>query len=129
LNSANNANITMITKIGRSLKAAFNGFKDVLVFEHVFRTMVIFAAIIITAMFYLPTTRTEKAIILVMIFAVLLIELVNSVIERVMDFVHPGHNEKVGEIKDLMASISLVTSLGALVIGLMIFWPYLSGLL
>ena len=115
----------MVTKIGRSLKAAWNGFKDVLVFEHVFRTMVIFAVIVIALMSYFPTTRIEKAIILVMIFAVLLIELVNSVVERVMDFIHPGEHEKVGEIKDLMASISLVASLGAMVIGLMIFWPYI----
>lgn len=118
----------MITKISRSLKAAWNGFRDVMVFEHVFRTMVVIAALIVAAMFYFPTTQTEKAIILVMIFAVLLIELVNSVVERIMDFIHPGEHEKVREIKDLMASISLVTALGAAVIGLMIFWPYLAVL-
>lgn len=116
----------MITKVSRSLRAAWNGFKDVMVFEHVFRTMILIAAIVVAAMFYFPTSRIEKEIVLVMIFAVLLIELVNSVVERIMDFIHPGEHEKVREIKDLMASISLVAVLGAAVIGFTIFFPYIT---
>lgn len=107
------------------MRAAFNGFKDVLLFENTFKVMLVLAIMVIAAMFYFDVSRTEKAILLVMIFAVLVLELVNSVIERIMDFVYIGHHDQVKEVKDLMASIVLVVSFAAASIGLLIFWPYI----
>ncbi|OGY59083.1 MAG: hypothetical protein A3B23_01490 [Candidatus Colwellbacteria bacterium RIFCSPLOWO2_01_FULL_48_10] len=117
----------MITKLARSFRAAFNGFKDVLVFEHTFRVMCVVGVLVIAAMFYFPTTRLEKAVLLVAVFMVLVLELVNSVVERIMDFVHKEHHPEVGEIKDLMASISLIVCCAAVAIGLTIFWPYIAS--
>ena len=51
--------------------------------------------------------------------------MVNIVIERLLDFLHPAHHEEVRVIKDLMAAIVLIASFGAAIIGLMIFWPYI----
>ena len=116
-------------RLVKSIKAALSGFKHVLIFELNFKIMLVIALFVIGAMFYFPTTRIEKAILLVMIFAVLVLELVNSVIERVIDFVHIGHHEKIREIKDLMASIVLIVSLAAASIGILIFWPYLKALI
>ena len=118
----------MTKKLINSFRAAINGFKDVLVFEHTFRVMVIAAVLVIGLMLYFPTTRAEKAILLVIIFMVLVLELVNSVVERIMDVVHPGEHEDVKEIKDLMASIVLVVAVAASAIGLLIFWPHFSNL-
>ena len=119
----------MMHRLGKSFKAAWNGLKDVLVFESTFRIMVVIAIFVIAAMLYFPTSRTEKAILLVMIFAVLILELLNSVIERIMDFVYIGHHEHVKEIKDLMASIVLVISFAALAIGTLVFWPHVAELI
>ncbi len=116
----------MIRRFSKSIKAAISGFRHVLVFELSFKVMLVIAFFVIGAMLYFPTTRTEKAILLVMIFAVLVLELVNSVIERMIDFMHIGHDEKIKEIKDLMASIVLVVSLAAASIGILIFWPYVA---
>lgn len=119
----------MTKRFNRSIKAAFSGFRHVLVFELNFKIMVIVAIIVIGMMLYFPTSRTEKGILLVMIFAVLVLELVNSVIERLIDFVHIGHHDKIREIKDLMASIVLVVAFAAIAIGILIFWPYAINLL
>lgn len=118
----------MTKRFSRSIKAALNGFSHVLIFELNFKIMVVAAFAVVALMLYFPTTRSEKAILLVMIFAVLILELINSVIERIIDFMHIGHHEKIREIKDLMASIVLVVSVAAASIGLLIFWPYVSGL-
>lgn len=83
------------------------------------------AFVIVGTMFYLPTSRAEKAILAVVIFSVLTLEMVNIVIEKLLDFLHPAHHEEVRIIKDLMAAIVLIASFGAAIIGLMIFWPYI----
>lgn len=87
--------------------------------------MLAMAFAIVGAMFYFPTSRAEKAILATTIFAILTLEMVNIVIERVLDFLHPDHHEEIRIIKDLMAAIVLIASFGAAVIGLIIFWPHL----
>ena len=114
----------MIRKFGKSLVYAFNGLRDVLLRENNFKIMLVVATATLFAMFYFPTEHLEKAILLVMIFVVLILELINSVIERIMDFVHPGHHDEVRNIKDLMAAIVLIVTIGATIIGLFVLWPY-----
>ena len=55
--------------------------------------------------------------------AVFAAELFNTAIEALTDLVSPGRNEIAGRVKDLAAGAVLVTSIIALVIGLMIFVP------
>jgi len=111
-------------KIRDSFKYAINGLKETLVFEKNFKLMLLFALIAVFLMFYFPTSRAEKAVIATAIFAVLTLELVNIVIERLLDFIQPQYDEQVRIIKDLMAAIVLLASLGAAVIGLIVFWPH-----
>ncbi len=87
--------------------------------------MLFFALLAVFLMFYFPTSRTEKAVITTAIFAVLTLELINIAIERLLDFLQPEYSDKVRIIKDLMAAIVLLASLGAMVIGLIVFWPHI----
>ena len=87
--------------------------------------MLFFALLAAVLMFYFPTSRTEKAVITTAIFAVLTLELVNIAIERLLDFLQLERNEEVRVIKDLMAAIVLLASFGAVVIGLIVFWPHI----
>ncbi len=109
-------------KLKNSLKAAFNGLKDTLIKEESFKIMLVIAVLVLAAMFYFPTSRLEKIALLLMIFSVLTLELINSVIERILDFLHPLPDEKIKIIKDLTAAIVLVASFGAAIIGLIIFF-------
>jgi len=115
-------------KIIKNFKHAIDGIKDILVFERNFRIMIVIALIIIGAMFYFPVSRLEKSILLVMIFSVLILELINVAIEKIMDFIQPEYDERVKVIKDLTAGVVLLASLGAIIIGIIIFMPYLSSL-
>lgn len=112
-------------KFHKSLMAATNGIKETLIFERNFKIMLGMTFVIVGIMFYLPTSRAEKAILATTIFAVLTLEMVNIVIERLLDFLHPAHHEEVRIIKDLMAAIVLIASFGAVIIGLTIFWPHI----
>ncbi|MBZ1345467.1 MAG: diacylglycerol kinase, partial [Candidatus Nealsonbacteria bacterium] len=81
------------------------------------------------AMFYFPTSRTEKAVLLTMIFAVLGLELINSVFERFLNFLQPESDERVRKIKDVMSAIVLLAILGSIMIGLIVFLPHFLGFL
>ncbi len=86
--------------------------------------MVVIAFFVLMAMFYFPTSKIEKAILLTVIFTILILELINSVFERFLDFLRPQKDERVRKIKDLMSAIVLTASLGSIIIGLIIFLPY-----
>ncbi len=109
------------------VKSALAGLFETLLFEWSFRVMAIVAIAVVIAMFYFPTTRLERGILLVTLFSVLILELINSTVERIMDFVQPRQDEEVRIIKDLSAAIVLLASLGAAVVGAVIFWPYVLG--
>ncbi len=111
----------------KGFQAAWAGLKETLIKEISFKIMAAAAITVLFLMFIFPTSRAEKISLLLMIFAVLGIELVNSAIERFLNLINPAADEKVRIIKDLMAAIVLVASLGAAIIGIIIFWPYLFG--
>jgi diacylglycerol kinase len=107
-----------------SLQNAWKGIWTVLVQEPAFKYMMLAALLVIGAMFYFPTSRTEKAMLLTMIFSVLGLELINSVMERFLDFLQPNNDPRVKIIKDLLSAFVFLVALGAAVIGLLIFWPH-----
>jgi diacylglycerol kinase len=108
-----------------SFKAAFDGFRESLIFERSFRIMLVIALGATLVMIYLPTSKLEKIALLSAIFAVLILELINAAVERILNLVSPHYSEEVRIIKDLMAAIVLLASIGAAVVGLLIFTPYI----
>jgi len=108
-----------------SFRTAWKGIWTVLLKEPTFKYMLAAALSVVLAMLYFPTSRTEKAVLLAMIFSVLALELINSVMERFLDFLQPDHDPRVRAIKDLLAAFVLLVSLGAALIGILIFWPYI----
>jgi len=84
------------------------------------------ALVVFLLMFSLPLHSIERAILVLAIMFVLGLELVNSQIERALDTAQFDHNPKIKDIKDLSAGAVLLASIGALVIGLFIFIPYLT---
>lgn len=111
--------------VRKNLKAAIKGLAIALREEISFRIIGIAAVLSVVAMSLLPLTRTEKAVVWVMIFSVLVLELINGIVERLLDLLYPEHNEKVGAIKDLMAGIVLIAALGSFVIAWLVFAPKL----
>ena len=115
----------MPERLAKGFKAAFAGFKETLIYEGSFKVMLVIGLSVIGAMFYFPTGPLEKVVLLATILGVLVLELLNSVVERVMNFLSPEYHEQARIIKDLMAAIVLLASIGAVIIGLMIFVPYI----
>jgi diacylglycerol kinase len=66
----------------------------------------------------------EKSILLLTILVVLSLELINSQIEKFLDVVQPDLHPKVKEIKDFSAGAVLLSVLGSVIIGILVFLPY-----
>ena len=82
-----------------------------------FRFQAIIAIILLGSMFFLHFSYTESAFIIFAVTLVLASETVNTVIERLLDQISRKHTGWIGHIKDMMASVVLINSIGAFCIG------------
>lgn len=112
-------------KLYLSFKKAFHGLKIAILEEQTFKIQVVAAVVVLLLMFYFPLRILERTILILTICLILSLELINSQIERILDFLQPNHDPKIKRIKDLSASAVLIASLGSIVIALLIFLPYL----
>lgn len=73
---------------------------------------------------YFSLSRIEWAVLTLAVCLVLTAEITNSAVERITDVLKPRINAYVKEIKDIMAAAVLLSSIAAVIIGVVIFFPY-----
>jgi diacylglycerol kinase (ATP) len=83
-------------------------------------------AVLLAAAFY-KVSPLEFILLALAIVLVLLTELINTAIEVVVDMISPEFHLLAQRAKDVAAGAVLVTSIGAAVIGYLVFGPYLFG--
>lgn len=111
----------------KSLKRAVRGLVHVARFENSFRLELFAAFVVIVLLIVFPLATWERVLLLLMTSAVLVLEMLNSIFERISDALKPRLSPVVKDVKDMMAGAVLLTSLTALVVAIMIFWSYLVG--
>ncbi len=90
-----------------------------------FKIQVVCATLVIALGLFLHIPALEFCIILLAISSVLAAEAFNTALEELCDKFQPTHDPHIAKIKDLAAAAVLLTSVGAFVVGLIIFLPYL----
>ena len=88
-----------------------------------FRIHVVATIMVIAAGLYFKLSTTEWLAIVIVIGLVLLTELLNTAIENIADFISPERHEKIKTIKDIAAAAVLISTIVALMVGLLIFVP------
>lgn len=83
----------------------------------------IFGLIVIVCGFLFRLTRFEWIMVSACIAFVISLEIVNSCIEKTVNYISLERNPNAKEIKDLASAAVLMASIGAAVIGLLIFVP------
>ncbi len=117
-----------IRRFRRSLKHAFDGIGYALKHEKNFRIEILFAFLVVGLIFVLKVKNWEAIILILMVMWVLISELTNTVLERVVDILKPRIHPYARLIKDLMAAVVLISAVSSVVVGLIIFYPYIMGL-
>lgn len=90
--------------------------------EAAFRQEIILLLVLSFLSFFLPVTALERLAMISSLVLVIIVELLNSAIEVVVDRIGPEHHELSGRAKDI-ASAAVFTSLGlsAFIWGYLIF--------
>jgi len=96
--------------------------------EQSFQIEILVGIFVVILMFLFPTRALEKIALFIVIFAVLVIELVNSMFERIVDILKPRIHPYAQLIKDITAAAVLLSSIGAVIVGVIIFYPYIKEL-
>lgn len=108
-----------------SFRHALRGAVVVFREEQSFRIQVVVALITLGFAWVFLVTPAEWMILVLLIGCVLVLELINSVFERLVDAFKPRIHPAVRDIKDIMAAVVLIASLVAAVVGTWIFLPYI----
>lgn len=111
-----------------SFRYAIHGLLQIIKTEQNFRIQLACTFVVISGMLYFPLSLEKRIMLLIIITLVLVLEIINSALERFTDLLKPRLHHYVSVIKDIMAGAVLLSSLSAIIIGIMIFWPYLVSL-
>ncbi len=111
-------------RFARSVKFALNGIVTLAREEHSFRVQLLAALVLTALIFVFNLSRAETALLVVVAAFTLVLELLNGAVERLVDLFKPRIHAYAEQIKDMMAGAVLVSSIGALIAGILVFWPH-----
>ncbi len=115
--------------ISRSFKAAWRGLLHAFKNERTFQFMIAAALVVFILLAILPLSSSERLIMLLVTGLVLVLELLNTMVERLIDLLKPRLSTYVKDVKDLMAAAVLIAALFACIIAVVILFPHLASLI
>jgi diacylglycerol kinase len=116
-------------KFFKSFKHAFDGLKYAMQSDQNISVHLVAALLVVSASIWLKVTPFEMAILGVTILVVISAEMVNTAIEKMVDLIVNHHRIEAKIAKDVAAGMVLVTVTGAIIVGILIFAPYIIKLL
>ena len=74
---------------------------------------------------FLQLNATDTALILIVSFAVLSLEILNTAAEKISDIIQPEFDERIKIIKDIAAGAVVLMSFAAVCVGILVYWKYI----
>ena len=108
-----------------SFKYAFRGILDALKSETNLKIHFIISIIVILFAIYFKFSTVEFAILFLTISLVIILEFINTTVEKLSDIIHPDKSEEVRVVKDISAGAVLLGAIASIVIGIFLFLPKL----
>ncbi len=110
----------------RSFGYAFSGIRSMLVTQKNAWIHALATLVVVACGFIFRINQFEWCWILLAIVTVWTAEALNTAFEFLADVASPSFHPKVKKAKDISAAAVLITAAGALLIGLIIFIPYIT---
>ncbi len=107
----------------KSFDYAFNGILTSIKNERNIKIHIIIMILVIIFGIILKISKTEWIICIILFGLVISMELMNSAVEKTVDFITKEKSKQAKIIKDTAAGAVLVTAIVAAIIGLIIFIP------
>jgi diacylglycerol kinase len=112
-----------------SFLCAVKGVWKTILSERNFRIQLGVAIIAVTVSIFFRVETVELVIIIILCFLVLIIETINTSLEKALNALSPEYNSETGLSKDTMAGAVLLCSILAVIVGVIILLPYLLNLI
>ena len=103
-----------------SFKIATNGIFRGLFYERNSRIQLFVATCVIILCAFLDITKLEYLLVIFLCFLVILLELINTSIEKLLDVLYPKYHPEIGLVKDIMSGVVLLSALLAVIVGFVI---------
>lgn len=112
-----------------SVKDCINGLSFIMISEHNFKREIVLAILALVCCYFLKVSEIEFIIVLLVIALVIVSEIFNTAIEKVVDLYTREYNELAKIAKDVSALAVLTMCVFSLAIGIIIFVPKIIGLI
>jgi diacylglycerol kinase len=110
----------------RSLKCAFNGIRVMIASQHNAWIHGAATIVVMAVGFYFHLAKAEWCWIILAIVSVWTAEALNTAFEFLTDVASPAFHPLAEKAKDVAAGAVLITAIGSVLIGLLIFVPHVS---
>jgi diacylglycerol kinase (ATP) len=112
-----------LARLWNTLRWSTDGLRAAYRHEVAFRQEAWLAAVLIPVALLLPASHVGKALMIASVMLVLMVELVNSAIEAIVDRVSLERHDLSKRAKDLGSAAVLVSLLNAAAVWLLVLWP------
>lgn len=113
-----------VFRVVKSFVHASHGIKRTLLTERNFWIHILAAAVVFSLAALCKVSAVEWILLILVVSLVLVLELVNTAIEFLLDLLKPRLNHHVLLVKDATAGAVLVAAVAALAVGAIIFIPH-----
>ena len=109
----------------RSITNAIRGLWMIFKSERNFQIEVFALLINIFLIFYFHLSTLDAVLIFMVSFMVLSVEIINTAIEKICDFIHPEYDKRIGFIKDIAAGAVTLMATLSVIVGIFVYWKYI----
>jgi diacylglycerol kinase (ATP) len=106
-----------------SVRYAIDGFFAALKHEPSFREDLIFAVLLVPLAIILPINAVSTALMIASLILILIVELLNSAIEWVIDYIRPEIHPLAKRIKDMASAAVFLSYINCIVVWAILLWP------
>lgn len=83
------------------------------------------AFVVVLLAYFLQFSRVEWCLLLLCIGLIFALEMVNTAIENIVDFICPQFDKRAGKIKDISSGLVLIFAFFVAIVGCLLFIPHL----
>lgn len=109
----------------KSFGYAFDGVLYALKYNRNLRIHFIVALVVLMLSIFFKVTLYEMSILATMILLVILSETINTAIEEMVNLITKEHGKEAKIAKDVAAGMVLIAAVGSVIVGILIFAPYI----
>lgn len=106
-----------------SIRYSIDGFTAALQHEPSFREDLIFALLLVPLAIILPVNAVSTGLMIASLILILIVELLNSAIEWVIDYLRPEKHPLAKRIKDMASAAVFLSYINCLVVWTIMLWP------